>query len=80
MHSKDPLGFRFLFATVPVLWNSCGLVLLGLVNVLFMSMICCLQAKVKEQEEIQKKGVDRLRELYKEANSCEIILALILIN
>jgi len=27
------------------------------------------QAKVKEQEEIQKKGVDRLRELYKEANS-----------
>jgi elongin-A len=24
---------------------------------------------VKEQEEIQKKGVDRLRELYKEANS-----------
>jgi hypothetical protein len=28
-----------------------------------------LKAKVKEQEEIQKKGVDRLRELYKEANS-----------
>ncbi len=35
---------------------------------------------MKEQEEIQKKGVDRLRELYKEANSCEITLTLVLIN
>jgi hypothetical protein len=31
-----------------------------------------LQAKIKEQEEIQRRGVDRLKELYKEAKSCEI--------
>ncbi len=36
MHSKDPLGFRFLFTTVQVLCNSCGLILLELVNVLLI--------------------------------------------
>lgn len=32
-------------------------------------MVVGVQAKVREQDEIQKKGVNRLRELYKEQNT-----------